>query len=298
MAAGRCAMHDEPLTVALCRDFGMQAPPTDWPAAALSWLGEGGDPGQAYWLQADPVHLVLQRDSFSLGEPVPLPLDRQQAETLLAALNRHFAADGLRFHLGRAQSPYGGRWYLQLPTAPDLKTSLPQQALGRDIRPYLPRGTDAGRWQQLGNEIQMLLHEHSVNQAREAAGEPPVNSLWFSAGGVLPGGLGVEAVQVFSNMPLLVGLARVAGCRHRQLPANAQAWLAAAEPNSMLTLDALKQAELDWFAPLLGMLRRGRVRRLELCFAARDRVLSVQVHGYDLFRFWRPRKPLTAYFQA
>lgn len=294
MAAGSCSMREEPLTVALCRDFGVRAQ-ADWPAAALSWLGEGGDPGSAYWLQADPVHLVLQRDSFSLGEPAPLPLSRQQAEALLTDLNRHFAEDGLQFHLGRGPCP---RWYLQLPTIPDLKTSLPQQAIGRDIRLYLPQGTDAPRWQQLGNEIQMLLHEHPVNQAREAAGDLPVNSLWFSAGGVLPDELKAEAEQVFSHMPLLTGLARAAAVPCQPLPANAQAWLAQAKTNPILTLDALEQAELDWFAPLLGLLRRRRIRRLELCFAVRDRVLSVQVNWYDLFRFWRRRNPLTAYFSA
>ncbi len=32
----------------------------------------------------------------------------------------------------------------------------------------------------------MLLHEHPVNAARERAGRPPANSVWFSGGGTLP----------------------------------------------------------------------------------------------------------------
>jgi hypothetical protein len=56
------------------------------PNAAKAWQASGQDAGKAYWLYAAPVHLVLQRDSFSLSEPVPLLLEMAEIELLTSAL--------------------------------------------------------------------------------------------------------------------------------------------------------------------------------------------------------------------
>jgi len=40
-------------------------PATEAPLAALSLLADGGNPGDALWVRADPVHLALTRDSAS-----------------------------------------------------------------------------------------------------------------------------------------------------------------------------------------------------------------------------------------
>jgi hypothetical protein len=42
----------------------------------------------------------------------------------------------------------------------------------------LPQGEGALQWNKLQNEIQMLLFSHSVNEPREAQGQPVINSLW------------------------------------------------------------------------------------------------------------------------
>ena len=52
------------------------------PNAALAWQQAGNEAGSAFWLYAAPVHLVLQRDSFSLAEPVPLPLESDEIDAL------------------------------------------------------------------------------------------------------------------------------------------------------------------------------------------------------------------------
>ena len=58
--------------------------------------------------------------------------------------------------------------------------------LGRDIDPFLPRGPQGPLWHGLMNEIQMLFHTHAVNDARNDAGRPTINSLWFWGGGLRP----------------------------------------------------------------------------------------------------------------
>src|SRR5574340_1660275 len=49
----------------LCRAFGVEQQ-LDWPVAAITLLADGGDPGDEFWLLADPVHLQLQRDRMVL----------------------------------------------------------------------------------------------------------------------------------------------------------------------------------------------------------------------------------------
>jgi hypothetical protein len=296
LAASRRQTIDLPLPAVLCSEFGLEAE-AGWPLAALSWLGEGNDPGQSFWLQADPVHLALQRDYFSLSHPAPLALSRPHAETLTAELNRHFAADGLQFHLGRERAD-GARWYLRLPGTPDLHTSLPQQVVGQDIRPFLPQGQDAATWQRLANEIQMLLHDHPVNQAREAAGQLPVNSLWFSGGGVLPRMQSSAAIQVFSDLPLAMGLAQASGAQHAPLPQDAAAWIADARgQTSLLVLAATDRTEQDWFVPLLRALRERKLARLELHLEMGGHTLSARLRWFDLLlRPWHRPRSLSAYF--
>ena len=73
------------------------------PNAAQAWQQAGNEASSqdklAYWLYAAPVHLLLQRDSFSLAAPVPLPLENDEVDALTAAFNQHFTSDGMQFLL-------------------------------------------------------------------------------------------------------------------------------------------------------------------------------------------------------
>ena len=51
--------------------------------AALSWQQAGNQAGSAYWLYAVPVHLALQRDTFSLAGV--LTLTREESDALRGA---------------------------------------------------------------------------------------------------------------------------------------------------------------------------------------------------------------------
>jgi hypothetical protein len=142
------------------------------PNAAKAWQQAGNKPESSFWLYAVPVHLVLQRDSFSLAEPVPLHLQSDEIDALTAALNKHFEADKIQFFWHEKQ------WFLRLETNPNITTHAPEAALNNDIGPYLPMGAGATQWAKFTNEIQMLLFEHPVNLAREAKRLPIINSIW------------------------------------------------------------------------------------------------------------------------
>ncbi|HZV97682.1 MAG TPA: hypothetical protein VFF74_01705 [Methylophilaceae bacterium] len=292
LAVAKLEKQEAILEPELCQMFGVTAQ-TDWPSAAISWLGEGEAVSGFYWLHAHPVSLLLQRDYFALAHPVPLDLHTNEAEALRQALNQHFEADGLQFVLSPA-----GRWYVRLDKAPQVQTAWPAKAIGRDIRPFMPQGPEAGRWLQLVNEIQMLLHEHPVNQAREAAGELPVNSIWFAGGGVLPAKPQSEVMTIFACNPLARGLAKLADLPGFDLPASFDDISAEAGENILLVLDDARSAERDWFKPLADALRRGRIKRLSLKVAGYDMLLSATLRPSDLWKFWRKPAKLQNYFNG
>jgi len=142
------------------------------PNAAQAWQQAGNETGSAYWLYAAPVHLVLQRDSFSLAAPAPLSLENNEIEALTSAFNQHFSQDNMQFFWHEKQ------WFLRIEQNPNITTHAPESALNKDVSAFLPTGEGAIKWASFTNEIQMLLFEHPVNLAREAKRLPAINSIW------------------------------------------------------------------------------------------------------------------------
>ncbi len=276
------------------------------PAAPYCLLADGGEPGEHYWLRADPVHLRLEGGRLVLADSGAFPVSQQEAENLTDSLNAHFAGDGLVFYPLRPD-----RWYLRVAQAPALETTPLAQAAGRSIDSLLPRGADAATWQARLNEIQMLLHGHAVNEQREAAGELAINSVWLWGGGSITGPLREAFHAVWSGDPFAAGLARAARVVPREPPGDAAELLRAGAGVNLILLDqlraaaqygdaqgwrvALQQLERNWFAPLLEALRRERVGMLSLHAPAPAGGLSVEVTHGDLPRFWRRVRPLESY---
>lgn len=293
-------------TAWLCKAFGVGAQP-DPPAASLTLLADGGDPGRHYWLRADPAHLLADRDRLLLAAAGDLGLTEEQSAATTTALNQHFAADGMVFF-----APNPARWYLRLARSPALQTFPPSRAIGRNIMDFLPSGQDGMRWRGILNEIQMLLHSLPANAERESRGEPEVNGLWLWGGGLLPHEVVSPFAEVWAEDPLARGLAVAAGVPCIRPPETGKEWLArAADGSQLVVLDALQDAALSgnlprwrqelahleqaWFGPLKQALRGGRLSRLSLVVAD-GTCREFTVTGSDLWKFWRVRKSLAAYF--
>jgi hypothetical protein len=166
-------LHEAGLEEVLCEAFGV---PHDSgvPVARISALFDGL--GEGCWLRADPVCLRLHRDQLVLLPNVEA--SETEAGQLCASLNKHFAGQGMEF-----VAPHPLRWYVRLDHLPNIETVPLSQAVGRNVHDLLPKGAESLRWHRLFNETQMLLFSHPVNEAREARGDLPVNSLWFWGGG-------------------------------------------------------------------------------------------------------------------
>jgi hypothetical protein len=239
------------------------------------------------------------RDRIMLADADALSLSRQEADALAAAIGQHFGADLSPLPL------HPRRWYLQYLQAPRLTTTPLSVAVGRDIDPLLPQGDDAMRFRAELNELQMLLHEHPVNQAREARGELPVNSLWLWGGGRLP-------VTCATPVPLYAGnaeaqaLGTFCNARVRALPTHPDAQLFSGEGVILLdTLtpagqigdaygwrEALRALEQDWFVPLRDTLRKIGPQGLRLLDPVSGKAL--RLHPRDAWKVWRRPRHLVS----
>ncbi len=179
LAAGAAVREPDGIGAALAPHYGI-ARGNDWPLAAVRIKALGVDPGNAYWLAADPVTLVAGHDDVHLAGAVR-DLAAEEAAALIDTLNAHFAADGIAF-----VAPRPDAWFVRAAIAPAITTRPLDAVAGRTLRECLPQGSDAGTWRRWQNEIQMLLHEHPVNAARERAGRAPANSVWLADGGSHP----------------------------------------------------------------------------------------------------------------
>jgi hypothetical protein len=241
-----------------------------FPAGPLTLLGCGGDPGAATWARADPTHLRLFRDHFAAVPGEVFEVQPEEADALCQALSGHFSGQ-LEF-----QPCEPRRWCTRL-----LNDAAPDDALT--------------------NEIQMLLHAHPVNEAREARGELAINSLRFWGTGRAPPSTQCRWQSAAAADPAVRGAARLAGTRHLSLPMSAREWLdrLPQDGRHLALLDArdtaLADLERDWFAPLLAGLRSGRVGMVTVHALEGAEEVSFETIRGDLRRFWRTKKPVEHY---
>lgn len=282
----------------LARGFGLDTGTA--PYAALRLLGEDGfDPGSSTWLCADPAQLKFTSQGLMLADASTLDISPEENQALLESLNREFS------DLGQFVAASPSRWYLRLHRPAQLATQRLSQVIGRRVDHFLPEGQDGALWRRHSNEIQVFLHGHPVNQAREDSGRPPVNSLWFWGQGALPQELGKPFAALAADTPLARGLARRAGiplCRwpDETLPEGEGRFLLISET---LTGPALYGDEEAWrtalatldtrhLAPALAALKSGRLQSLTLTAPGDRASLEVRLNRSDLWKFWRTPIPI------
>lgn len=283
ISKAKVRVREMPLEALISEQFLLNAEP-DYPLGAIAANADGVDVGDSYWMRADPVHLVLQRDSFSLGDPVPLTISPEHAVQLITVLNTHFTQDGLMFCLGQS-----GAWYLRWLSRPDIRTHLPESAIGRNVHSFMPQGSAAGKWRTMLNEIQMLLFEHPLNLEREAAGGHAVNSIWISGGGVMPLAPHLpDPVLLVGNSALYRGLAKWAGLNCQQA-SSVEVLLEHSDQDIRLYLDANMDASATnlWFEALFQALKSRKIKQMVFNIGFFDKCLIAEMVPWDLYRFWR-----------
>lgn len=248
------------------------------------------------WACLQPVHIHAARDHLVLMPPGQLGLRPQEATALREAIDALLQESGITL-----ETPCPQRWYLPEAVFGPLEATTPLRAAGRNIDIWMQAGERARDWRRLQNEIQMTWFDHRVNQAREAAGEVPVNSVWLYGGGALRP-VPRLADTVLSCDPFLSGLALAGGSRVLPVPAGL-AGAAALEGSVLAMLDSATEAHVaedwglwldrmhaldaDWFAPALEALAAGRIGAITLVLGGENHFAEFTVRRADLRKFWR-----------
>ncbi len=250
-------------------------------AAALTRQLDVGDAEEKVWLRADPAWMRADMSTARMFAHGELGLSPVQIAALTPDLVELFAEHGLAF-----DAPTATRWYLACPdslTIPDFAD--PDDALGDDLRLHALPGSEGKFWRVLANDIQVLLHNHPVNQNRVARGAAPVNGLWLWGGGRLPKSVTSDADAYFGDDPLAVALASAASMPVHSLEAFDQSVTAS---NAVVDLRGLRD---DVLAAVIGAISQSELgsakATMDIAFASGERYRYAPSHR---LRFWRRSK--------
>jgi hypothetical protein len=265
-----------------------------WPAGpSLAAAATAADPRTAVtWGVAQPVHLAVGMDHVRLAPLADAVPSAGEAESLAATLGTHFAGDGFGF------GPFvDGAWVVRCTASIDCTTHDPAAVVGRNVHDFLPAGPDGACVRSVMNEIQMLLHDHPVNQRRVATRALPINGLWLWGFGTSEGRgearlPGAERWTLYADDLWLScfwrnhgGATGALGDAGTVTPSNAL--IALAQPPTTDPGEALAEVDSSLLARLRGAVQSGDLHLLELFDGAR-------VHSLDAYSRWRVwRRPAT-----
>tara|TARA_R110002096_G_scaffold163266_1_gene330652 strand:+ start:2129 stop:3100 length:972 start_codon:yes stop_codon:yes gene_type:complete len=179
-------------------ELGMPYP--DQGLAALRMWGQTGDRPANWIAAADPVYLEPRLDHLCLHAFRRGDIASRDIRALIDYLQTTLEGDD-QFGFTRL-GPHG---YLSSPQ-PIATAAVSADVVDQD-KPdeYLPDGDGADRFRNLVSEIEMALHDHDINQARQAGGLRPVNSLWLWGGGIAPQQATRPQPPLFSDDALSTG---------------------------------------------------------------------------------------------
>lgn len=285
----------------LCGTFGV-ARQHDFPFAPLLAHSENLASDDGYWLCATPVHLETRRNALVLADPAALEITAEASAAFVATLADHLREESVTLH-----APQPDRWFLRCDATPAMTTSSLATVVGRDVRPFLPQGPDSARWHRILTEIQMLLHSHPVNDARETLGRLPVNSVWLWGGGTLPAPAPAVFDAVWSDDAIVRALAHHCGCRVESMPDRMTPEIRKGTSHffSLESLEGLmRQGDVqawssavtalnrDWFSPLLDALKSRRMNTLTIVSSSDADTRQFVIRRHDILKFWRINKYL------
>jgi hypothetical protein len=276
----------------------------DWREHLLRTIGVA-PAGEAVW-RAVPVQTEARLDHVRLADRGLVRLDASGASVLCESFNATFGPAYRLETLGHRDFVlHGGDW-----ARGDVQTRDPATMLSRDIHDALPTGPQARALRKLNAEIEMWLHSHPWNVARQRAGQPVVTALWVHRT-VAPqriAGVGANAsAKVSEDVALVIAaddsfsLELVAASGARTCVAHSWRELEAATADTReanpadlnvvavqwpISDDGLERIDKDWVEPAVAALR---ARRLDCAdFVANGVVFSLR--AIDRWRWWRPRR--------
>lgn len=163
--------------------------PEESPPPLAAWA-LGPSAGAQTWARLTPLHCNVGSDQVTALDPDALGLDADASLAFFEALAPLFPDEEgwTRRHLA------AGQWFVAHERLAGQETASLDRVIHRNVDTWLPEPRQLLRLQM---EMQMTLHGHPLNAAREQAGLCPVNSVWIwgcgsAAGHALPDGVEVD----------------------------------------------------------------------------------------------------------
>ena len=253
-------------------------------ARALGWPLDGPLPWAA-WSQAQaghtsaqpqawitPCHWQVGMDQVIMHDPARLQLSDEESQQLLQAMQPFLQEDGLQVTWHSALT-----WHAQGDMLADMPTASLDRVIGANVKHWMPDSAAARPLRRLQSEMQMLLYNHPVNDAREARRQPTVNSFWLHGAGVLHAQTPTAAPALLAD-----------GLRAAALQGHAQAWQA-----------TWQELDATVLAAALTQLQSHGALRLTLCSEQAAHTYEAQPQAWHQ-RLLRPfrKTPAHAALQA
>jgi len=193
-----------------------QARALGWPDAApwpwAAWA-HPEQPGPQAWIT--PCHWQIGMDQVVMLEPARLQLSDAESQQMLEAMQPFLQEDGLTVRWHSAQL-----WHASGALFENMPSVSLDRVSGQNVKPWITNGHMPPSLRRLQSEMQMLLYNHPVNDARMARGECSVNSFWVHGAGSMTQPPAVQAHSVVVVPTLREALMQ------RNLPAWQAAWQA------------------------------------------------------------------------
>ena len=175
------------------------------PIASLLSLNKNNAPK----ICLDLVHLHATRDHVVLMDPSLIQIRPDEELALRASV-----LETLTHFLGANGEFFAHRWIFPAREFAELDTHTPNLASGLNMDIWMPKDTSikgvAKKWRQLQNEVQMIWHDHPVNEARLERGELSINSIWLHGNGassdIAQHPILANVSKILSNHPIACAL--------------------------------------------------------------------------------------------
>ncbi len=192
----------------------LDAPTLPWAAWHQAQQGQAGAEPQA-WMT--PCHWQIGMDEVVMADPAHLHLSDDESQHLLQAMQPFLQEDGLQVTWHSALL-----WHVQGALLADVPTASLDRVIGQNVKPWMPDHPAARPLQRLQSEMQMLLYNHPVNDAREAKRLFTVNAFWLHGAGTLPAA--TPATSKSTPASVTVADALRSSALHGDLQTWRQAW--------------------------------------------------------------------------
>ena len=250
------------------------------PPLAKAAMQAMGIAEEGHWFLLQPASLHIARDHLVLTDRRQLDLSDAESRALFELSLPFINESGFDMRYGDA-----GNWFLRADLWQGLRTSTPDAACGHNIDIWLPKGeTGEGEraWRKLLNELQMLWHTHTINEAREIRGARRINSAWLWGGShdeKSTADLALLARQALNQPQKILELASPQTLLDSLIaPALAGDWSS--------WLHEFSQLEQSCFAPLLSALKESQIQSVTLVLSDSSRLQTWHASRASMRKFW------------